>query len=633
DAWSRAYLGFVEPEVFRQGTSIELAAAEMQKSAVKVAKIPISDYEYYLLENRQTDIDGRSNGILADIATSVILGPCDSETKQLTPEYDLLLPGSGILIWHVDERVATMDFNGNGFSNFAENMLQVNPNYRFVELMEADGRIGFGGDFYTGFGSQSDMYYSGNNRSFTPTSNPPSIGYNGVNSHIYITNISARDTVMTFDVRYGLLSAGFPRRAGYPQYGLSPVAADLDNDDSTEIIAVSDKNILVMREDGSDFTPLGPVCYDTAYSLIDSLKERQGYALPLFAHTQYTITAGPVVGHFATDTTTTKKYLAVGASDGATGWVYIYRIDSIEDANADGLADSACAPISFMAPVVFLIFDGSLIVAANDTIHEAKGIRLYNIIDGGQQFWASPEILQKELFGITKINNRYLILAGDSNNVQLYIVASWTTADTFDLEGYFPYGPVATDVDRNGLPDVVVASPDGIIKIITVDTTTARPTFQIYGQTRLDDSIFTNPILADIDGDGYADIIIGGRNKIYGLDRHFVSLTDYPLTIDRSFPGNKLVAAPIAADINNDRRPDIIAGTTSGNCYAMGSMLLNGFPVSAGAGGVGSALVYRKSDGGAGLALLGADGWFYSYDVAYDSLYANWPMGGYDEHG
>jgi len=72
-AWSRAYLGFVDVYDFRQGTDIVIGAAQMLSDSIKVARIPISEKEYYLLENRLVEYDNVMTGVLQDSATNVIL--------------------------------------------------------------------------------------------------------------------------------------------------------------------------------------------------------------------------------------------------------------------------------------------------------------------------------------------------------------------------------------------------------------------------------------------------------------------------------------------------------------------------------------------------------------------------------
>ncbi|MBU0985204.1 MAG: hypothetical protein KKA42_15120, partial [candidate division Zixibacteria bacterium] len=108
-AWSRAFLGLTDLVEIRNDTSdVRLLAAELyEQTGPKIAKVPITDKEYYLLENRITETDGLQTFVLLDSTTSVIKGPSDS-TRTLTGEYDQLMPGDlgGMLIYLVDEAVA-----------------------------------------------------------------------------------------------------------------------------------------------------------------------------------------------------------------------------------------------------------------------------------------------------------------------------------------------------------------------------------------------------------------------------------------------------------------------------------------------------------------------------------------------
>ncbi len=624
DAWSRAYLGFVEPVVYRQGSNIPIVAAEMIKDGVKIAKVPISEFEYYLLENRRTDVDGKPTALLADSATSVILGPVDLE-RNYTHEYDFLLPGDGILIWHIDERVGLMDFDGDGLNNFLENRVQIDPTHRFLELMEADGLINFGGIYYSGFGTQQDMYYTGNNSSFTPNTNPPSIGYYGINSHIRITDISGQDTTMTFKVEYDNVSNGFPQRVGYPAFSLNPIVDDLDKDGNDEIIAASNQNIVVIRQDGTDFLPEGPVYYDSSFSGIpNSEGGRASNPVPLFARVPATITAGPVVGHMGTTADTT--FVAVGAMTN----VYLY---SINDNNHDGVADPLFLPASITPAVaVAMTFGKKLMVAGlKDTVGSAPYVRLFNIENGiGLPF--TGKIPTRELFGMTQLGDGYTLVTGHADSLRLYMVKSNGDTSSFDLEGRFTLGPVCADLNRDNQPEIIVASQDGRVKAVTIDTSNATPIFRVYKEINLHAVLSANPVAADFDNDGYADIVVGGRGKIYALDRNFISLSDFPIIMDRKFPDDEVLAAPIVTDIDGDRHQEVVAVTVNGNCYAFGPQPIFGFPVAAGGVGIGSPVVYKKSNGG-GLGFLGVDGWFYSYDISFDSTQADWPMGGGDPGG
>ncbi len=204
-AWEKVYLGWEEPfetlpEPERQ---INLDAA-VKKNPKSIARISISNDEYFLIENRHRDPENQ--GI-----TLTIRRPDGSVTEQtftnrdtsfvfqlsnfdelLEPgvvtnvsNYDFSLPGGpvgildetdeervlngGILIWHIDESVIRSQLAMRQGVND-------NPDRRGVELMEADGAQDIGRPTQIGFtqnevnGSAFDFWWSGNNASVrTPT--------------------------------------------------------------------------------------------------------------------------------------------------------------------------------------------------------------------------------------------------------------------------------------------------------------------------------------------------------------------------------------------------------------------------------------------------------------------------------
>jgi immune inhibitor A len=98
-AWSKAKLGWVDVETIEHTTpAVTLPAVEREPRIVKIPVTPDRPEEYYLLENR------------APIGA------------------DASLPGQGLLVWHVDERVG-------GFRS-----AQLDVAHKLLHLVEADGR-------------------------------------------------------------------------------------------------------------------------------------------------------------------------------------------------------------------------------------------------------------------------------------------------------------------------------------------------------------------------------------------------------------------------------------------------------------------------------------------------------------
>jgi len=663
-AWSRAYLGLVEVVDFRAGEDIYLAAAEIASDATKIARIPISENEYYLIEVRVDDLyPDIVTGMLADSATGVILYPVDTATREFTGEYDFLLPGSGMLIYHVDEGVAGLNydwFTGDTVVNFNDNKLQLVPSRRFIRLMEADGIVDMSGYYETGkrrFGSADDMFRDDRQRSFTPNTNPAAVDNSGNDTHVRIERIgrlrpplpSLRiDTAMTFDLETDGLVDGFPVRAGYPVVGLSPIVDDLNRDGVDEIIFASGRNLLAATLDGRNFIHQVSACdpcstyYDTSFASVYDSTGRP-HPLPLFARTTNDIWAGPVTGDFGLGLP--EKFVAVGYPAGTAGWVAIYRPF---DGNHNGLADAAIPSMPNFstsgAPIALSFGDRLWVLTSNGSIYLKEDL--------------SPTVRQlydfdEEVYhGICRLDEHLLLLAGDSlsggaEQTHLWFLSNIDSV-AYTLDGFYNLGPILGDADRDGISEVAVFSHDGRAALITVDMSliappNALPVFHLSEAKETEYTFTTNPVAGDLDLDGYPDIVIAGANAVYAFNRELTLLTGYPIEIDDrlqyddvTFTGyyeDLAIAAPVIGDISKGGRPEIVFPTFAGNIYSFGPDLSYGFPLSAGERGAGSSLLFADSSGAGRLAYLGADGWFYAWQVDIDTVHDYWPMGGHDAAG
>ncbi len=165
-AWSKSFLGWVVPmQVTSNGTLDFPTAATSKKSVYRLGNNPDGvEYgqgqgEYFLLENRQPT------------------------------RFDKYLPGSGLLIWHIEESPWNNEQEKGNKSK-----------HRLVDLEEADGKDhldkeginrGDGGDPFPG---------DSNNRVFAAGSKPGSKWYSKKASGYSVTNISSSKAKMTAKV-------------------------------------------------------------------------------------------------------------------------------------------------------------------------------------------------------------------------------------------------------------------------------------------------------------------------------------------------------------------------------------------------------------------------------------------------
>jgi M6 family metalloprotease-like protein len=148
-AWSKIELGWIVP--FEVLSPLEAEDIPQVETNPVVYKLPIADTpageEYFLIENRQR------------------IG------------FDSALPGSGLLIWHIDESMASND----------------DQFHRRVDLEEADEQLGENPTQAT------DPWFDSAD-GFTPTSVPDSSTYASVRSGWKVRNISPSNTTMIADI-------------------------------------------------------------------------------------------------------------------------------------------------------------------------------------------------------------------------------------------------------------------------------------------------------------------------------------------------------------------------------------------------------------------------------------------------
>ncbi|HUS86292.1 MAG TPA: M6 family metalloprotease domain-containing protein, partial [Bacteroidales bacterium] len=148
-AWCKIKLGWITPlEV--NGGIISVSQVENYPQVFKILLDSYQSSQYFLVENRQKD------------------------------GFDSYLPGSGLLIYHVDETQTSMQ----------------NETHKLIDVEEADGLDQL--DNRTSYGDAGDPYPgTANNRNFNDVSTPNSRDYEGLSTGVGISNISDSGPTMT----------------------------------------------------------------------------------------------------------------------------------------------------------------------------------------------------------------------------------------------------------------------------------------------------------------------------------------------------------------------------------------------------------------------------------------------------
>jgi M6 family metalloprotease-like protein len=622
-AWSRAYLGFVDVVEVTHQNNLRVAAAELDTTEPQVVLVPINADEYFLLENRRTDLDGiEPTAVQADSLTDVILWPRSPEAgqSQNNREYDFLIPGSGMLIWHIDESVARMDYNGDGIDNFDENQLQWfyfpqlggpawDNHRRFVRLMEADGIEDFGGEYLSGYGRQEDMFEINGNSNFGPNTNPPSCANNNGYTGITIDDISAAFRVMSCDIATDGKLAGWPNFIGKRAQPLT--AYDLDGDGSEEIVTAVDGRILAYRFDGTSlFTP------DPGDEVVVERNVYYGDGI-------------------VKDTLAVYATLPAGEK--------ITQPPSVLDLDGDGFAEVvvvtdaatvACyttATLSFQGEALKL-FEASTGAQVNmapllvdyDRQHAGSEIVLIDSLGERLVFSANGDELEHTEIIYLPPSRVMADPAGDT----LAVTPDWESGVRATEGKQNPRGAALADFNRDGVYESAEIYMNGelVINYAGLNPNGAPGPLRV----EIGEPIFSGMSLADLDGDGHPEMLFCGNNRLYAYNYNGTAVTNFPFVVNAYIPAGPVRCNPTVADVDGDGRCELFVGTANGEVagFDLQGNRLAQYPRAAG-GTVEDPPVFATHGSQAGLFALSYEGEMNGFATAkpadrqWNSLYGS----------
>ena len=582
-AYTRFSIGWDEAKTIRIGTSLPVSIAGSD-GGTGIYRIPINSNEYFLVENRSRNTAAIEGFDLLIVGGDTAFVKYDSEKSGVivsVANYDAGLPGSGMLIWHIDKEVIAANRASNTINNDIDN--------RGVALEEGDGSQDIGHEFgflQPGGGSEAgspwDPFYAKNpawyfqNPNFVPENldstvaftnetNPDNRsnlgGYTGIN----ITNISKAGEVMTFDLSNGLLVDGFPFPLEDSNLGStnSPAVADFDGDGVKEIfMTLPNGAIQITTMRNGSFEP-----YNSRRKVFTDVGDS---------------VAGSIL---VTDLGGNDSLEIIVA--GINGTVQMYE----HEINPSSL---------FEATPVWSVDIGSEIRA---TPLVAEGIIWVGGVDGS---------LSRINFGgdiITGFGNGTIRSMAFSNSTHLL------TSDEHVVTGSI-YG-------RSGW--AITVSEEGIVQIERTgieanDNLNSNNIIQYRYDTG--DSILSSPALADIDADGELELIITGNNKLWAFNANLTLVDNFPVTINNQNPVGYILSSPVVGDVDGDGFPDIVFGAPNGLVYGYhgDGSLVDGFPLSTG-GSVNSTPVIDDVIPGGPIEIVVAseDGFLYMWTMLEDA--------------
>lgn len=258
DAWTRIHAGWDEPVVAATPGDYEIS---IKSGVSEIIKVPINGSEYFLIENRlnwfrdstgipefQVD-EYESTGSYSselEIMYNEAEAVFDNNGVMLSPgNYDTGLPGSGVLIWHINEGVIQSSIGSYAINN--------STSLPGVDLEEADGAQDIGYPSIHLFTDPSrgyfgDLWYSGNleyvranpdfegaDPVFGPNTIPNTNTFYGSETSIRMTISGAPDSSVTLSLNFGNSIFG----AADTTLNIL-TAGDINNDGNDEILGFGD---------------------------------------------------------------------------------------------------------------------------------------------------------------------------------------------------------------------------------------------------------------------------------------------------------------------------------------------------------------------------------------------------------
>jgi len=529
----------------------------------KLYKLQITDDEYFLIENRQQNPNGsiyvNTEGdtvvsfTFATIPNQPVYGSENINAGQprfmfmqnsyLNCEWDFYLPGygfssdpaddgSGILIWHIDENVIAENFD----PGFEQNTVNGNSSHKGVDLEEGDGiqhldSVLYG--FQSFYGSKNDAYRDENNVYFGKNSHegtfstPTSESYYG-GIPLEVHNIGDSDSLMTFSVRYEwALNAEYIGENNIPV-----MIIDFDDDGENEIFQTLPNGEIYLWKDNSLY-PGFPI--DTNSSV----------EVPFPC--SYDEASNSVLMQCETELTNVAKLFKVNLA----------IPDSIDQIFFESNK-------TWVGPVVVNPDESNqnrLIFGLND-VNSDNGKIVF--LDEDYAFQNEIDFNSAIASNLILNDNKLNFIDTEWNKHQIDLETFETSQITLDYMGTSFSGihsALMADITDDNTSEFIIISADSLLHVFEQDGSYLNGYPQVIPLNAI-----SLPSFADVDNNGYLDILIGGENSFAAFDKNG---NIYSPSQELENPDTLQVAGGVIAfDANADGKPDVL-GNMSHNRFSL----------------------------------------------------------------
>jgi M6 family metalloprotease-like protein len=628
--------GFVPVEV-DYGDTTEYRSIQRHRD---VRKVTLSSDEYLLLENRYL-APAEAVSLDQDSVTRVILGPKDPDRY----EYDALLPGGGMLVWHIDESVIPLE------AYFpVDTALRANPDLGWntnyarlgVSVIEADALrdLGDPGSPFL-LGAPFDPWFRSNNPTLSDTTKPSLIPHIGTRPHARLDFLDEPDSVMQVAAFRTWMLPGWPVATSFPPGGPVLLAVEAVDDRRVAVCwaggdtASADSSALFgLHADGTGIGPGG----SPVFARLNRKVRPEMAAIPMGkSFTPQDHRAGPAL--FAVSTYADRVDSAGNAYRGS-GEVWL-----VDHNGAVMPGWPAALPAGVTTPPVTAGFalEASVYVGCEDG-------RIYRIGLDGQVIASSPQLWPGGVTGRLALDVN--VAAADG---LLFSDAHVAAGGALGHVGVVSFGSLAEGgsgaVAISGWPVALGTMPGYDFDFLWIDFNGAPPrrgdartdlacagerSLVVHRADRLwaycvqgqalpgwgapqPDTLVDALGAGDPDGDGYPEVLVQTLREGVG----FVNVSG------RMSPGwprrplrklSRSGATPLALDVDGDNRSEVVALTASGVLAALRAdgATPPGWPLATGVGATGSPIA-ADLNGDAKLDIVAPDrfGHLYAYTTPH----------------
>ncbi len=573
DIWSKVELGWIEPVVVTRDTTLDIAATHVNIGLPRAVKIPITADEYLLIENREryASRDSLPKVTFSDSDTSGVWMSVD--------HYDAFIPGSGILIWRVNDRIITRNRNDDAINN--------DRYRRGVDLLEADGREDIGASF--GFGDprseyseghDDDTFKKGGRDTLSPSSDPNSGSMWGARSGVTVKVNSESGDIMNVTITFAEKS----QHIGTISFASRLTAADLNGDGSDEIIASGENTVTVWdaRNNRAFFTNgrFHP-------SVVPGL------------HGGRSVLAVP--------DSTAIRFLAFGNSG-------FELLAELVLPKRDGVSPIVASEAVFSQTstgghvIVPVVYDPNPAQPGDHTaaLLDISPERFPDL--SANQIWTGNDVFLSHL----AVSGDNIAFTGENGFLYAGSISTGKLSSILLPDGLNTgarHGIIMADLDRDNNHDIIVQANDRLI-FVKADLQTDSPGMTIAASVSLEGfRPGSEPVAADIDSDGYPEVLAQTPGYLYAFRANGVPANGFPWSLPPGDSHERIVSSPVVCDFDGNGSPDIAFFTSDGRMISRDALgnTTPGYPIALTCNAFSaSPLVYTRPDTGKASVVTGA---------------------------